>query len=121
MQPLPTEDVIKILCDYGTTAVPDTSNVKKILLQESETRLVAKPLMCITKRREGMGSFWDGVSGEEIQAVYSVCTPTHTNVLKNLHVMAEDQQEDKVSRWLIRYLKIKAKTTSCCVDSFDFA
>ena len=54
-----------------------------------------------------MGSLWDGVSGEEIYAVYSVCTPTHTNVLKNLQVMTADQQEDKVSRWLIRYLKSK--------------
>lgn len=40
-------------------------------------------------------------------------------VLKNLQVMAEDQQEDKFSRWLIRYLKLK--TISRCVDSFDFA
>ena len=107
VQPLPTEDVIEILCDYGITAVPNTSNIKKILLQLSETELIAKPFLCITKLREGMGSFWDGISGEEIHSMYSVCTPTHTNVLKNLQVMAEDQQEDKVSRWLIRYLKSK--------------
>lgn len=50
-----------------------------------------------------MESFWDGVSGKEIHAAYSVCTPAHTNVLKNLQLMAEDQQEDKVSRWLTGY------------------
>ena len=60
-----------------------------------------------------MGSFWDGVSGEEIHSVYSVCTPTHTNVLKSLQVMAEDQQGDKVSRWLIRYLKSKDDKLLC--------
>lgn len=113
VQPLPTEDVIEILCDYGITAVPNTSNIKKILLQVSETELISKPFMCITKLREGMGSFWDGVSGEEIHAVYSVCTPTHTNVLENLQVMTEDRQEDKVSRWLIRYLKSKDDKLLC--------
>ena len=54
VQPFPTEDVIEILCDYGITAVPNTSN---ILLQVSETQLISKPFMCITKLREGMGSF----------------------------------------------------------------
>ena len=36
--------------------------------------------MCITKLREGMGSFWDGVNAEEMHAVYSICTPTHSNI-----------------------------------------
>ena len=105
--------MIEILCDYGITAVPNASNIKNILLQVSETELISKPFMCITKLREGMGSFWNGVGGEEIPAVYSVCTPTHTNVLKNLQVMAEDHQEDKVSRWFIRYLKSKDDKLLC--------
>ena len=113
VQPFSTEDVIEILCDYGVTAVPSTSNIKKILLQVSETELISKPFMCITKLREGMGSFWGGVSGEEIHVVYSVCTPTHKNVLKNLQVTAEDQQEDKVSRWLICYTKSKDDKLLC--------
>ena len=75
--------------------------------------LIAKPLMCITKLREGMDSFWDGVSGEKIHALHSVCTPTYTNVLENLQVMTEDRQEDKVSRWLIRYLKSKDDKLLC--------
>ena len=98
VQPLQTEDVIEILCDYGIKSVPNTSDIRKILLQVSEMELTAKTFMCITKLREGMGSFWDGVSSEEILAVYSVCTPTHTNVLENLQVMTEDRQEDKVSK-----------------------
>ena len=113
VQPLPTEDVIEILCDYGIPSVPNTSNIKKILLQVSEMELIAKPFMCITKLREGMDSFWDGVSGEKIHAVHSVCTTIYTNVLENLQVMTEDRQEHKVSRWLIRYLKSKHDKLLC--------
>jgi len=113
VQPLLTEDVIEILCDYGITAFPNTSNIKKILLQVYEMELIAKAFMCITQLREGMGSVWDGVSGEETHAVYSVCTPTHKDVLENLQVMTEDRQEDKVYRWLICYLKSKDDKLLC--------
>lgn len=47
VQPLPTEDVIEILYDDGITAVPNTSNNKKIVLQLFETELIAKPL-CVS-------------------------------------------------------------------------
>ena len=80
VKPFPTEDVIDILADYGITAIPCTSNMKQLILQVSETELISKPFMCITKLREGMGSFWDGVNAEEMHAVYSICTPTHSNI-----------------------------------------
>ena len=35
VQPLPTEDVIEIRCDYGITAVPNTSNVRREILVQS--------------------------------------------------------------------------------------
>ena len=113
VKPFPTEDVIDILADYGITAIPCTSNMKQLILQVSETELISKPFMCITKLREGMGSFWDGVNAEEMHAVYSICTPTHSNILKNIEVTPADQQEDKVSRWLTRYIKSKEHKLLC--------
>ena len=102
VKPFPTEDVIDILADYGITAIPCTSNMKQLILQVSETELISKPFMCITKLREGMGSFWDGVNAEEMHAVYSICTPTHSNVLKNIEVTAV---------LCIRYLSV----SGCCL------
>ena len=46
--PLPTEDVIDILADYGVTAIPSTLNMKQLILQVSETELISKLFMCIT-------------------------------------------------------------------------
>ena len=87
MKPLPTEDVIDILADYGVTAIPSTSNMKQLILQVSETELISKPFMCITKLREGMGSFWEGVYAEEIHAVYSI---SPVNVLIDLSLIATE-------------------------------
>ena len=81
-KPFPTEDVIEILSDYGVTTVPSASNIEKILLQVSQTELISKPFLYITKLREGMGPFWDNVTDKEIHALYSVCAPTPLNVFK---------------------------------------
>lgn len=106
-QPFPVSDVLDILSDYGVTSIPSASNIGKILLQVSETELISKPFLYITKLREGMGPFWQDVTDKEVHALYSVCTPTPSNVLRSLEVSAEDQQEAKVSRWLTRYIKSK--------------
>ena len=74
-KPFPTEDVVEILSDYGVTFVPSASNIEKILLQVSQTELISKPFLYITKLREGMGPFWDDVTDTEFHGLYSVCAP----------------------------------------------
>ena len=74
-KPFPTEDVVEILSDYGVTFVPSASNIEMILLQVSQTELISKPFLCITKLREGMGPFWDDVTDTEFRGLYSVCAP----------------------------------------------
>lgn len=101
----PKKDIIDILSDYNTGTVPKPENIRQILLQVSTTELVAKPFMCILKLREGMGSFWDGVSAEEIHALYMCCTPTPNNVIRSLFFKTSNQQEEKIARWLVRYVK----------------
>jgi len=99
-KPFPMEDVVEILSDYGVTSVPSASNIKKILLQVSQTELISKPFLYITKLREGKGPFWNGVTDTEIHALYSVCTPAPVNVLHSLELSVEDQQESRVSRYI---------------------
>ncbi|KAJ7377204.1 hypothetical protein OS493_030404 [Desmophyllum pertusum] len=116
-QPFPVSDVLDILSDYGVTSIPSASNIGKILLQVSETELISKPFLYITKLREGMGPFWQDVTDKEVHALYSVCTPTPSNVLQSLEVSAEDQQEAKDGSHVLS----RAKTTSYLVGSFAFA
>ena len=106
-KPFPMEDVAEILSDYGVTFVPSASNIEKILLQVSQTELISKPFLYISKLREGMGPFWDDVTDTEIHALYSVCAPTPSHVLQSLELNVQDQQESRVSRWLTRYIKSK--------------
>lgn len=108
-QPFPTDELIDILCDYGTGALPNPSNIGQIVSQVANTELITKQFVCIMKLREGMGSFWDDVSAEEIKAIYSCCSPTFSNVSSSLYFEASTPQEEKVSRWLVRYLKNQAR------------
>ena len=110
-EPFPTNEVVDILSDYNAGTVPRPDNIRQVLLQVSVTELISKPFMCITKLREGMGSFWDGVSAEEIHALYSCCTPTPSNVVSSLYFVTSNQQEEKISKWLVRYLKSQDQKT----------
>lgn len=105
MQPFPTDELIDILCDYGTVALPNPSNIGQIVSQVANMEPLTKQFTCIVKLREGMGSFCDGVSAEEIKAIYSCCSPAFSNVASSLYFEASTLQDEKVSRWLVRYLK----------------
>lgn len=103
--PFPTDELLDIFCEYGRVAFPNPSNIEQIVSQIAHTELVTKQFACIHKLKEGMGSFWNGVSAEEIKAIYSCCSPTFTNISSCLYFQTSTPQEDKVSRWLVRYLK----------------
>ena len=71
--------IVRFFCEYGKVAFPNPSNIEQIVSQIAHTELVTKQFACIHKLKEGMGSFWNGVSAEEIKVIYSCCSPTFTN------------------------------------------
>ena len=53
-----------------------------------------------------MGLFWNDVSIEEISSLYNCCAPTAKNVVSGVYFSdISTRQEEKVQRWLMRYLK----------------
>ena len=54
---------------------------------------------------EGMASFWDNVSEEEVQSMYDLCQPTARRIISSLKCSPSDMKEAQVLRWLTRYLK----------------
>ena len=111
--PFPTEDLIDIFCEYGTSALPSRANIKQIFSQVANTELITKQFVCIMKLKEGMGTFWNDISAEEIKAVYSCCSPTFSNVSNILYFEQFSPQDEKVSRWLMRYLKNQGRKILC--------
>ena len=81
--------------------------MKEILVQVSTTELVTKPFFCLNKLQEGMGLFWKAVTSDEISALYMLCFPTNMNVIQSSQLDGENQQENKVFQWLVRYLRSK--------------
>ena len=107
--PFPTDELIDIFCEYGTTVLPSRENIEQVVSQVANTELITKQFVCIMKLKEGMGTFWNDISAEEIKAVYSCCSPTFSNVSNSVYFEPSSQQEEKVSRWLMRYLKNQSR------------
>ena len=104
--PFPTNDLVDILSQYNSGTLPTKDNLHKALLQAANIELVSKPYMCIIKLREGMGSFWNDVSAQEIHSLYMCCAPTVENLLNNIYFSdCTTSQEEKGERWLKRYIK----------------
>ena len=69
--PFPGEDVLEVLEDYNIRDMPSRNNIHTIVLQVAQNELVTKLYMCLLNIRNGMASFWDNVSEEEIQSIYA--------------------------------------------------
>ena len=66
--------------------------------------LISKPMYTLTNLRRGMGSFWDNVSAEEIDALYNLCSPNADRVLASLTLPEDNPTEALLSRWLVRFI-----------------
>ena len=103
-QPFPQSLVIDVLDDYKVQTLPTPKNLRDIVLKISTMEFVEKPFLPLLKIREGMGSFWNSVSKDMIDAVYALCNPWASIVAKHLHCVLASAQEEKVFRWLNCYL-----------------
>lgn len=103
-QPFPQSLVIDVLDDYKVQTLPIPKNLQHMVLKISTMEFVDKPFLPLLKIREGMGSFWNSVSKEMIDAVYALCNPRASIVAKHLHCVLASAQEAKVFRWLNSYL-----------------
>ena len=103
--PFPTNEVIDILSEFSVTSYPTPENLQQILKQVSTSELIHKPYFLLAKIKQGMGDFWKDVTEEEMHELYTRTFPTCTNVIACLEFSIDDKQEEKVSGWLIRFLK----------------
>ena len=78
LQPLPTEDVIDILCDYGITSVPNTSNIKKIILHNCLKRNLLQGPLCVSLNsgKEWVHSGMELVAKKSMPCTAFVLQPT---------------------------------------------
>ena len=104
-QPFPLDDVIDVLDDYNVKTLPSAENLRALSLTTAINELVEKPFLALLKMREGMGSFWNDVSPQMIDDIYSLYNPTASKLIDHLHCIPLDRQESKVFKWLKLYLR----------------
>ena len=53
---------------------------------------------------KGLGDFWGDLSKEAIDALWTIYTPTHSNVLEYLNVELTSPVEEKTEAYISRYV-----------------
>ena len=66
----------------------------------------------MTEVKDGASAFGELVTLDEIDVMYNVCQPTASNIVHSLFYVEVDQKDQKVYRWLIRYVKSFDKQTA---------
>ena len=100
------DDVIDVLTDYNVQTFPRKSNVVSIIENVAQMEMINKPMAILNKIREGASKFWEDITFDEIDAMYSLSQATSENILNALfHRAGGDRKDAQVYRWLLRYVK----------------
>ena len=104
-EPFPSEEIMDILDDFKETTMPLSSNLRKLVLKVATAEFITKPFLPLLKLREGMGEFWNALTREELDSLYEMCSPSPERVAGQLNGTPNDLQEEKVYRWVKRYVR----------------
>ena len=99
------DEVIDILSDYQITKMPATANIREVVKDAASYALVQSPQFALLQIRKGMGFFWDEFTKDDICALYARLTPTSESLLRQLEIPVSSPQEEKVARFLRRYVQ----------------
>ena len=92
------------LIDAGTSSKPDLSNIMEIVLKTAKNVFYEKPCFLLTHVKKGLGEFWEDISKEAIDTLWTMYTPTHSNVLEYLNIEVTSPMEEKTEAYISRYL-----------------
>ena len=83
-QPFPVDEVIDVLDDFNAKTRLSAENVRAVSLTTATNELVEKPFLALLKIKQGMGTFWDDVSPQIINVIYSLYNPTASRLIDHL-------------------------------------
>ena len=92
------------LIDAGTSSKPNLSNMKGVL-KTAKHVFFEKPCFLLTHVKKGLGEFWEDISKEPIDVLWTMYTPTHSNVLEYLNVEVSSPMEEKTEAYISRYVR----------------
>ena len=60
----------------------------------------------LTHAKKGLGRFWEHISKEAIDVLWTMCTPTHSNILEYSNVEVTAPMEEKKEAYISRYVRL---------------
>ena len=94
-----------ILFEYSIFTKPKQDNVLDLMKKAAKVALINSPCYLMQKISEGMGSFWNKVTNDMLDALYSCTLPTAENILENVIANETCPQDQKVCTWFHRYVR----------------
>ena len=99
------DEVIGIVSEFDVRVLPTPVNITPVITEVAKYELIHKPYIALKKITETMPQFWNNISRAHIHAMYQLTYPSKENVLNILSSTPADISEEKVFRWLLRYIK----------------
>ncbi len=97
-----------MLSRFGCREVPDSLNIKDVIVKVAQYEFIAKPLAAITMISTGIPllhtSFWSHKSVEDLRLLYLGLTATSAKVLEVVESDPTDKNEERVLGYLTQYI-----------------
>ena len=100
-----TQPILDILSDYSIFTKPTCTNVLDLMTKAAKTALIKLPCFVMQSLVRGMGTFWQKVTIEMLDALYVCTIPCPENVIQNLVVDENNKQDAKITTWIHRYIR----------------
>ena len=98
------QSVADILSDAGIAARPTKDNIEGLLMKAAKTTLIKNRCFGMQKLVKGLRSFWNHVTIDSFDAVFSRTIPTSDGVIESFSSLENTKQEGKIT-WLHRYVR----------------
>lgn len=99
------QPIMDILFEYSIFTKPTKENIMDLMAKAAKIALLNKPCYLMQQLAYGLGNFWNKITGEMIETLYSSTLPTSEKIISSLIPNEKCPQDQKVFTWLNRFIR----------------
>ena len=100
-----SQAVIDIFSEFGILNLPTVENLPELIKKAAKMALIKQPCFNLQALVQGMGKFWNSVTGDMLQSLYVTTIPTAKKIVECVESNEKGPQDQKVTTWLHRYIR----------------
>ena len=99
------QPIIDILSEYSIFNRLTPDNIMPLMEKAARVALIRKPFFSVKILVEGMGSFWNKVTSDMFESIYSCSIPKAENVIEKLIANESCPRDQNITTWVHRYIR----------------